>query len=496
MKKAVIYNRVSDAGQLEGQSLEVQQELCTKWARENGYQVAGVYTDEAKSGTKTVGRDALADMIIRCQDKEDHIDAALIIDTDRIARNEFDHFYIKKELEKAGTKIIAINQPMIDDSAEGMLIEGVLVNFNAFFSRLTGRKVKKTLEKKCRDGNWPGPAPLGYANVNIGTKDRPNRVIKIDPERGKYLTNMFRLFSTEKYSVDQIRDMLYEDGLRSKNGKKVSRSCLYSYLKNPFYIGKFIFKDEEFNGNHKPLTTKTVFDLCQRIMEKNNHNACRRRKYKWLLTGVAYCHKCGSRLYCSHNHKKKMAYYHGSYPMGCKEYIPLEELENQVAEELKSIKFSERFKQKIHDKAKELIQQTRESRNEEVQRLRNKVKALETRRNVLEDSLLDGTVDKATFKRKHGEINYEIQGYENDVANIENQRGFDVDLASEILDLDTNLYETYQNAVFEAKKHYLSIFFEKIEVADKKIQHVTYSPLFQKLLDAEQVTVSSKRLPR
>ena len=98
------------------------------------------------------------------------------------------------------------------------------------------------------------------------------------------------------------------------------------------------------------------------------------------------------------------------------------------------------------------------------------------------------------FKRKHTEINIEIQGYENDMANIENQRGFDVDLAAEILDLDTNLYETYQKAVFEAKKHYLSIFFDKIEVFDKKIQHVTYSPLFQKLLDAEKVTVSTIRL--
>lgn len=495
MKNAVIYNRVSDAGQLEGQSLEVQQELCAKWAREHQYQVVGVFTDAAKSGTKTVGREALDDAIIRCQDKSDPIDALLVIDTDRLARNEVDHFFIKNELKKSNTKIVAINQPMINDSAEGQFFETILAGTNAFYSRLTGRKVKKTLEKKCRDGDWPGPAILGYINVNIGTKEKPHRVIRIDPERGRYITELFRLFSTDKYSVDQIRDMLYKDGLRSKNGKKVSRSCLYSYLKNPFYIGKFIYKDEEYKGNHKPLTTKTVFDLCQGIMEKNNHNACRRRKYKWLLTGVAYCHKCGSRLYCSHNHKKKMAYYHGSYPMGCKEYIPLEELENQVAEELKHIKFSERFKQKIHDKAKELIQQTRESRNEEVQRLRNKVKALETRRNILEDSLLDGTVDKATFKRKHGEINYEIQGYENDIANIENQRGFDVDLASEILDLDTNLYETYQNAVFEAKKHYLSIFFEKIEVADKKIQHVTYSPLFQKLLDAEQVTVSSKRLP-
>jgi len=42
----------------------------------------------------------------------------------------------------------------------------------------------------------------------------------------------------------------------------------------------------------------------------------------------------------------------------------------------------------------------------------------------------------------------------------------------------------------------LSIFFEKIEVFDKKVQKVTYAPLFQKLLDAEKVTVSTNWLER
>lgn len=169
-------------------------------------------------------------------------------------------------------------------------------------------------------------------------------------------------------------------------------------------------------------------------------------------------------------------------------------LENQVAEQLKTIKFSDEFKQKIHEKAKELILQTRDNRNEELLSLRNKIKALEQKRNVLEDNLLDVTIDKETFKRKHTEINIEIQGFENDMANIENQKGFDIALVSELLDLDTNLYETYQKAVFEAKRHYLSIFFERIEVYDKKIQKVVYSPLFQNLLDTEKVTLSTTLL--
>ena len=52
----------------------------------------------------------------------------------------------------------------------------------------------------------------------------------------------------------------------------------------------------------------------------------------------------------------------------------------------------------------------------------------------------------------------------------------------------------FKKAVFEAKKHYLSIFFERIEVSDKKIQKVVYSPLFQNLLDTEKVTLSTTLL--
>jgi len=81
------------------------------------------------------------------------------------------------------------------------------------------------------------------------------------------------------------------------------------------------------------------------------------------------------------------------------------------------------------------------------------------------------------------------------MATIENNRGFDLDLVTEVLGLDNNLYSTYQDAVFEAKRHYLSIFFERIEVFDKKIKNITYAPLFQKLLDAEKVTVSTNWLP-
>src|SRR3989344_1512534 len=489
MSKAVIYSRVSTEEQAnEGKSIEVQIDLCRKWAKENKYSVVGVYPEPGRSATTLKGRVGLQEAIAQCQDEK--IDALLVMDTDRLARNPADHFFIKKALAKGGTRLVAVNQPMINDSAEEILIEAVLAGMNAFQSEITGRKVKKSLEKKCQEGWWPGWAPLGYININKGSDDKPIRIVEIDPERGPLITEFFRLYSTGNYSIDALVDILFNMGLRSRQGKRVYRSILYNVLKNVFYIGMLKFNGQIYKGNHQPLTTPEIFENCQKTSQLHNKNACRRRKYRWLLNGFVYCGSCNTRLYTSWNHKKKKGYYHGSVRNGCNHYIGLDELEEKVANQLKKIQFSESFSQRVIDKAKELVKRSREARDEEIQALRNKVKALDVKRNTLEDNLLDQTIDKETFKRKHNELELQIQNLENDIATIENQSGFDVDVISDILSLTQNVYETYKRANFEAKKHYLSIFFERLEVKDKEISKVAYAPLFNRLLEAEKVRVT------
>ncbi len=494
MKTAVLYSRVSSDEQLKGLSPDVQKDLCKKWAKENGYRIVGVFEDGGKSGTKTVGRDGLDDMIIFCQ--QERVNVALVVDTDRIARNEVDHFFIKNELKKGGTQLIAINQPMINDSPEGQFFETILAGTNAFYSRLLGRKVKKSLEKKCQLGDFPGWAPLGYLNVNKGSEEKPHKVVEIDPVKGPLITEMFRLYSTGNYPVDTLGDLMYEKGLRSKNNKRVYRSIMYHMLKNPFYIGMFRYNGEVIKGNHKPLTTPEIFEACQRICSLNNQNACRRRKYKWLLNGFAYCQEDNARLCGDWNRVKKKAYYHGNPLRGCRHYTPLGDLEEQVIEELEKIQFTEEFTGQVIDKAKSLVNRSREAKDKDIQAVRNAVKMLEAKRNVLEDSLLDGTIDKETFKRKHNELNIDIQNRESELATIENEGGFDVDATIAILDLVNNIGETFRNANFEAKRHYLSIFFERIEVKDKKIARVIYTPLFQNLINTHKVRIRTNLLPR
>lgn len=165
MKKAYIYARVSTEEQAEqGKSIETQERICRKWAKDNNFAVAGVFRDQGKSATN-INRPALQDMLSKCQVKG-VVNAILVQDTDRLARNTIDHLNVKALLKKKDVEIISISQPMLDDSPEGNLMDTMIASFNAFQSQITGRKTSKVLEEKAKLGWFPGGTPpLGYKNI-------------------------------------------------------------------------------------------------------------------------------------------------------------------------------------------------------------------------------------------------------------------------------------------------------------------------------------------
>ena len=179
MNKALIYCRVSTEEQAnEGLSLEVQKDKGLEKAQALGYEVtdSGVYVDEGKTATN-MNRQGLIDMLVATDDND--VKAIIVLDTDRLARNEIDHFSIKHSLKKNNISLISVNQP-IDDTPEGLLLDTVLSGVNAFSSRITGRKVSSSMFKKIKMGIWPGWAPPGYSNVDIGTETNPNKIVKIN----------------------------------------------------------------------------------------------------------------------------------------------------------------------------------------------------------------------------------------------------------------------------------------------------------------------------
>ena len=153
----LIYCRVSTEEQAEkGYSLDTQEKLCRDFAERNGYRVAGVFRDEGKSGT-TLDRPALQDLLVKCT-KGKSINAVIVQETDRLARNTKDHLTIKALLQKAKIKLISVAQPMLDDSPEGKMIDTILASVNQFQSDISGRKAEKPCKRNLtKAGGRDGP---------------------------------------------------------------------------------------------------------------------------------------------------------------------------------------------------------------------------------------------------------------------------------------------------------------------------------------------------
>ncbi len=502
MKKALVYTRVSDPSQVNGLSLDVQRDKCLKWAKENGYEVMEVYEDGGKSGTKTVGREGLEDAIIHCQ--REKIDAVLVIDTDRLARNEIDHFSIKNVLRKLGTQLIAINQPMIDDSPEGRLMDGMLASINAFYSRLTGRKVKKSLEKKWEDGIYPSWAPLGYINVNIGTEEKPHRVVEIDPKTGPLVKELFELYATGNYSYLFLSQEMYKKGLTSRNGKIICDSSVQQMLSNPFYYGWMKWGGMEKQGIHKPLVSKNLFDQCQFVAAKHRQFLVRQRKHDFLLRGILFCPKHNSRLTAEwhlyrHDHykKDKIGYYHCHHQGGCRDsFIEVNELEKRVANLFKNYQFGQEFIDLVREKVREHLNEGRKNLESKRQGIVNKRKAIESKRDNLEDLLVDGTIGRDAYQRQHFKLQEEIGVLDNELAELEDQRNIDTSLIDEVLALTRNIYQTYLDAPDYLKRHYLRFFFEAIYIDGKKISKVVETPIFAALRRQHHLIIRTNWLRR
>jgi hypothetical protein len=168
-----------------------------------------------------------------------------------------------------------------------------MASFNEMQKLVTSDKVKATLYAKVQAGYFPSIPPVGYINTDNPdpNADRlARKVIVPDSVAAPLIIEIFRLYATGVYNVYDLTDMVNERGLRSHKGYKLSPSRVYDLLKNRIYLGEVRWgKAYNKKGKHTPLIDEATFNQVQVVMETNNHKACRRRKYSWLLSGFVYC---------------------------------------------------------------------------------------------------------------------------------------------------------------------------------------------------------------
>jgi site-specific DNA recombinase len=473
MKKALIYARVStDEQAQEGMSIDTQVNRCARWAEENGYAIVGIYKDEGKSATN-MNRASLKDLLGRVQEREG-LDAILVLDTDRIARNTLDHLTIKSLLQKANVPLISISQPMIDDSPEGNLIDTIIASVNAFQSQITGRKVSKVAEEKAKAGYYPGKPKIGYVNVinpnPAGKFDK--RTIDIDSERGQYVTQAFTLYSTGNFSLKSLSDHLFELGFRSNTGGQVGVSPLAYLLRDPLYLGKIPWKGVIYEGHHPVLIDEETFNKCQKIMTAHNQNASRQRVHNYLLRGFVYCYDCGKRLWADKHTKKSGLVFEFYFCKVCSKgsYIAVDDLEKQVEEWFGAIQITKAHARDLVERAKQILEDFRNNSDNETQTITNRQSKIEAAMREAEDNwLIKKTLSAEAFRRIYDRYEVDLKGIKKQLVQMVDNHNQSLQTVERLMALAQNIKMAYHDADPSLKRFYLGLFWQKFLVRKGKI---------------------------
>ena len=502
-KGCLIYTRVSTDRQAEeGYSLDEQERSCREFAKKLGYKVLNIYREEGESGT-SMNRPKFKEMLERCSDdKGMTVKAVIVIHTDRFARNTLEHLMVKGILQKSNVKLLSVLQPMIDDSPEGNLMDILLAGMNEFYSKDLGRKTARALAEKAKTGHWPGFAPLGY--LNVADPETNTKRIEIDKEKSWYIKEAFRRFATGRYTVKSLNDELFNEGFRSRTGKKIAVSIMNHFLKNIFYAGKMMFKSEIYEGKHTPLVDMETYLNVQRILGLHNHATNRARKHNFLLSGLLFCGECSSQL-TGEKHLKRSGlafdYYRCMGPKhkekSCQEpFVPAKEIEDKSIDLFKNISLSSSLLNGLRYVLEEIYRSQNQKDHSWLKTLENRKAGIVAKMNRLEDLFLDGFMARERTAEKYLQLKEELKAVEEQIGQTKTSgRKLKKEDIEKIINFLKTLDNTYAKLSEAKKKLFLKLLVSKIYVRNKQISQVKYTPIFQSIIDKDLVRITTNWLP-
>lgn len=355
-KRAAILLRVSSRGQVEtdydpeGLSLPAQRQECERKAAAVGADPVLEYIEPGVSGGDLVKRKVFRQMIADIRERGD-IDFVIVWSVSRWARNQEDHWTARGLINRAGAKLIAVKEPIGEDTSHGVMLEGVMAAVAASRRIEIAEDVKQGVRRKIEVGGFPGYAPLGYRNVREPLPHGGEvRTIHVDCERAEIIRWGFETYATGLYSVNDMVTLLAARGLRTRAtrryaSRRLEHSSVYALLSNPFYIGRFVYNGKEHKGRHDAIVSEELFDQVQAILKAHNKSGERDRQHPHHLKGTIFCNDCGHRQVYSRHKGNGGTYEYFLCPLNQRRdcsngYHRVDEVEAKIEQHYKTIAIS------------------------------------------------------------------------------------------------------------------------------------------------------------
>ena len=305
-RRVAAYARVSTDDEEQQTSYENQISYYTEYIRNHdGWEYAGIFTDEGISGTNTRHRDGFNAMIQAALAGK--IDLIITKSVSRFARNTVDTLTTVRKLKEHGIEVYFEKENIFTLDSKGELLITIMGSLAQEESRSISENVTWGMRKRFADGKVSMPYKhfLGYRRGEDGLPE-------IVPEEAETVRLIYQLFMEGK-APSYIARQLTARQIPSPAGKEKWRpETVKSILTNEKYKGDallqktfrtdFLTKRSKINEgevrqyyvdhSHPAIIDPALFDAVQMEMKRRARPG-HRNYTPHCFSGKIYCAECG-----------------------------------------------------------------------------------------------------------------------------------------------------------------------------------------------------------
>lgn len=369
-----------------------------------------------------------------------------------------------------------------DSNSADLLRYDMWVMFAKSYALQIGDNVKRSIDKKIEDGEYPGPAPIGYLNVDeygevstIRNRRVGKKNIIPDPNRVHFIKRIYEKYATWNYSLKSIARELAEEWFTTKNWKKIDTSSVHKILKNPFYIGQMKSRGWLHPHRYERLITEELYNTCRDIMMGFKRPEWRQGKHNFVLQGLMRCSCCGKQLSVYYSKRAKTNYVqcHAGRCLHIREEIYLK----QISEVLSKLNIDEASLKDVYQKIQQKQQELRAFEEKSKKTFTNRLEQLKNATHKAYEDKCLGSISEDMYvslvdkwKKEESEILEKIQS----TTTRDKSRGWSLEY---IIDLAQKSYKLFECSKISEKKEILRILFSTLEAKWGKLIYKIKEPL-------------------
>lgn len=301
--RAVIYCRVSSDLQRENNTIESQRDVLCGYARAQGWTLVAIDEDDGLTGEiDPWERPGMGRTLARIEEGE--VDVLLVIDVDRIARDEDNIAFgmVRKHLRDAGVRLYTPRGELDLESPEQRLFQDVLSALASFERHKIKDRTVRGRKASIRKGGRPiVEPPLGYRWSNEAGG------VVVDEEEAEAVRAVYRLLA-EGRGATATASELKRRGIRTGRSKYDGKNRYYTdpqvritATRTCYATGSWT-PHPEWLPDHSlpvpPLVDAETWDAAQRSLSQGKVFPAREVTFPYLLRGLARCGQCGGAMRC------------------------------------------------------------------------------------------------------------------------------------------------------------------------------------------------------